>query len=275
MLNTLSNSSLETFIHYLNAYLVLEQCEDKSPCNSKVNEALSQLVTSICQEYKNNEATNQWVIENPLTQTIYSKMLRHLAQAEYEMELYYSKRYNEQTNLSREDISNFLYFNQYKQLLMKEIEMIKQLIKLDHYEKVAFIGSGPLPISVFLLKEYLQKPVFCIDYSHQANQLAMKLTEKLSINTISYYTTFAHNIHYDDSTIIFIASLTMDKEKLLKHLSKVAPKALIIVRSADSVHRLLYHPVDEKMFRPYGYEQIAKTYGDALSINSSLFLKQK
>ena len=63
------------------------------------------------------------------------------------MEKFYSDLYENKGKLSFSDIRKFLYYENYERLIGIELN----LCSLGSEEKIAFVGSGALPLSPILL----------------------------------------------------------------------------------------------------------------------------
>jgi len=122
-------------------------------------------------------------------------------------------------------------------------------------EKVAFVGSGPLPLtSIVLAKNHLPLTSFHnYDISVEANLLASRLVSSdadLS-ERMFFHTSDIMDVKNDlkEYQVVFLAALVgMDKEekiKVIEHLAKyMAPGATLMVRSAHGARAFLYPVVD-------------------------------
>ncbi|GAB2277411.1 nicotianamine [Dionaea muscipula] len=181
------------------------------------------------------------------------KLIRLCGEAEGLLESHYSNILGSfETPLDHLNI--FPYFNNYIKLSHLEFTILSQ-----HYshvpDQVAFIGSGPLPLtSIVLASHHLTGTSFHnYDIDPAANSLASRLVS--SDPDLSYRMVF----HTDDILnikeelkgydVVFLAALVgMDKEekvRVIDHLAKyMAPGSLLMLRSAHGARAFLYPVVD-------------------------------
>ncbi|KAJ0267006.1 Nicotianamine synthase 2 [Hirschfeldia incana] len=148
----------------------------------------------------------------------------------------------------------FPYYNNYLKLSKVEFHLLSQHI--SHVPtKIAFIGSGPMPLtSIVLAKFHLTNTtIHNFDIDSKANALASNLVSRdpdLSKRMI-FHTTDVLNAKegLDQYDVVFLAALVgMDKEskvKAIEHLEKhMAPGAVLMLRSAHGLRAFLYPIVD-------------------------------
>lgn len=140
-------------------------------------------------------------------------------------------------------------------MIKLELDLIrKHTLRLP--TKIAFVGSGSIPMSsIVLAKFHLPNTTFHnFDIDHQANALATHLVSRdpdLS-QRLFFYTTDILNMtavilrEYD---VIFLASMVgLTKEakvKAIEHLEKhMAPGALLMLRSSHGLRSFIYQSVD-------------------------------
>ncbi|CAE6243067.1 unnamed protein product [Arabidopsis arenosa] len=148
----------------------------------------------------------------------------------------------------------FPYYNNYIKLGKLEFDLLAQ--HTTHVPtKVAFIGSGPMPLtSIVLAKFHLPNTTFHnFDIDSHANTLASNLVSRDSdlSKRMIFHTTDVLNAKegLDQYDVVFLAALVgMDKEskvKAIEHLEKhMAPGAVLMLRSAHGLRAFLYPIVD-------------------------------
>ncbi|XP_010511721.1 PREDICTED: nicotianamine synthase 1-like [Camelina sativa] len=122
--------------------------------------------------------------------------------------------------------------------------------------KIAFVGSGPMPLSsIILAKSHLPNTMFHnFDIDPQANALASHLISRdpdLSARMIFHTTDLLKMTKevLSDYDVVFLAALVgLDKKakiKAIEHLEKhMAPGSLLMLRSGHGLRGFLYHIVD-------------------------------
>ncbi|CAI9103525.1 OLC1v1002024C1 [Oldenlandia corymbosa var. corymbosa] len=148
----------------------------------------------------------------------------------------------------------FPYYNNYLKLSLLEFNILSQHIT-NIPNRVAFLGSGPLPLtSIVLAKNHLTQTSFHnYDIDPMANAMASKLVASdcdLS-RRMFFHTRDVLDVtcEFKDFDVVFLAALVgMDKEAKLgfiEHLAKnMSPGAILMLRSAHGARGFLYPIVD-------------------------------
>ncbi|KFK33131.1 hypothetical protein AALP_AA6G334900 [Arabis alpina] len=149
----------------------------------------------------------------------------------------------------------FPHYTKYLNLGKTEFDPLKQ--HTTHVPtRIAFVGSGPMPMSSIILAKYhLPNTTFHnIDIRPQANALASRLVSRdLDLSRrMTFHTTDLFDMTTEILSgyeVIFLAALVgLDKEakvKAIEHLEKhMAPGALLMLRSAHGLRAFLCHTID-------------------------------
>ncbi|PON35450.1 Nicotianamine synthase [Trema orientale] len=186
-------------------------------------------------------------------QNIRSNLIRLCGQAEGLLETHFSTLLaTYQYPLSHLNV--FPYYTNYLKLGHLEYQILSQHLNLEP-KHIAFVGSGPLPLtSIVLASNYLTKTSFHnYDIDPLANSKALALVSSDSdlSNRLVFKTTDIMDVTTDlrEYDVVFLAALVgMDKEekvKVIEHLAKyMAPGALLMLRSAHGARAFLYPVVD-------------------------------
>ncbi|CAA3020770.1 nicotianamine synthase-like [Olea europaea var. sylvestris] len=186
-------------------------------------------------------------------QEIRSELIRLCGEAEGLLEKHYSTILGSFDN-PIEHLDIFPYFSNYLKLSLLEFNILSQHIK-DVPSRVAFVGSGPLPLtSIVLASNHMTSTTFHnYDIDSSANSMASRLMKSdldLSKRMI-FHTTDIMNVTsaLKDYDVVFLAALVgMNKDekvRVLEHLNKhMAPGALLMLRSAHGARAFLYPVVD-------------------------------
>ncbi|KAF8118594.1 hypothetical protein N665_0004s0075 [Sinapis alba] len=182
-------------------------------------------------------------------------------------------------------INNFPTYTNYLNLSKIEFGLLTQYTA--HVPtKIAFVGSGPMPLSTIILAKYhLPNTTFHnIDIDPQANALASRLVSRdpdLS-HRIIFHTTDLFNMTtemlggYD---VVFLAALVgTDKEakvKAIEHLEMhMAPGALLMLRSAHGLRAFIFQiidPCDLKGFEVLKiYHPVTNEFGNSVIVARKL-----
>lgn len=187
-------------------------------------------------------------------QEMRSNLIKLCGEAEGLLEVHYSQILGSFEDNPLDHLDIFPYFTNYLKLSLLEFNILNQHTK--HVpNNVAFVGSGPLPLtSIVLASNHLTNTTFHnYDINPLANSLASRLTASdvnLS-NRMVFHTTDILDVTIDlkDYDVVFLAALVgMDKEekvRVIGHLAKyMAPGAILMLRSAHGARGFLYPVVD-------------------------------
>jgi|AntRauTorckE6833_2_1112554.scaffolds.fasta_scaffold23588_1 protein-L-isoaspartate O-methyltransferase len=113
--------------------------------------------------------------------------------------------------------------------LVKE-EILAAGISKD--DTVAFIGSGPFPLTAILYNRYSGAKVHCIEKEESSCVESRKLLKKLGLeNEITVIHTQGEKIRNQNYSLISMASQAYPKDAILEHLLNVlAPKTKVLFR---------------------------------------------
>ncbi|CAN0914075.1 Nicotianamine synthase [Linum grandiflorum] len=149
----------------------------------------------------------------------------------------------------------FPYYHNYLKLGLLEFTLLTQHVT-SVVTRVAFVGSGPLPLtSIVLATEHLTKATFHnYDVDSKANEMAVRLVASdpdLS-GRMFFHTADVMDVGRDELgefDVVFLAALVgMDKEmkvKVIRHLGEnMAAGGILMVRSAHGGRGFLYPVVD-------------------------------
>ncbi|KAK7303688.1 hypothetical protein RJT34_14601 [Clitoria ternatea] len=220
---------------------------DLNPSN-QVNDLFSQLV-KLCTTPCELDVTK---LSQQVRETI-ADLIRLCGKAEGLLENHYSSLIGSQEN-PLNHMKLFPYYSNYHKLSHLEFSMLTtHCTQLPN--KLAFIGSGPLPLtSIMLATHYL--PHTCIhnyDMDPLANARAFNLvsTDPDLSKRMLFHTSDVLNVStvLKEYNVVFLAALVgMDqheKTKVIDHLGKhMAPGAILLLRSAHGARGFLYPVVD-------------------------------
>ena len=149
----------------------------------------------------------------------------------------------------KRDYKKFDFYPKYKKLLAFDTLSLRKIIDKKKYNKVIFIGSGCLPLSLKLLRLNIQKVGY--DISKEAIFLAKisipkdRFGRKIIYNKGNFFDLI---LNEKKPVIVYVAGLIRGKEEGLKTLAKQLPKgSLMVIRTVSNDERgFLYEKIDKK-----------------------------
>ncbi|XP_071699039.1 nicotianamine synthase-like [Rutidosis leptorrhynchoides] len=214
----------------------------------------------------------------PNIQEMRSKLIRFCGEAEGHLEAHFSTILGTFEH-PLQHLNVFPYYSNYLNLSRLEFDILNQ-----HYstsaqspKRVAFVGSGPLPLtSIVLASNHLKDTTFHnYDIDSLANSMASRLVSSdpdLSKRMI-FHTTDIMDVtdELKEYDVVFLAALVGmdidDKVKVIKHLGKyMAPGAILMLRSAHGARAFLYPVVDPCVLE--GFDVLSIFHPDDDVVNS-------
>lgn len=212
---------------------------------------------------------------------IRSKLIILCGKAEGLLESHYSTLLGSYENpLSH--VSLFPYYSNYIKLSHLEFTMLSENCK-QVPNRVAFVGSGPLPLSSIILAScHLKTTMFHnYDIDPMANAKASNLVSSdpdLS-KRMFFHTEDVMNVSHGlkDYEVVFLAALVgMNKEEkglVIDHLAKnMAPGAILLLRSAHGARAFLYPVIDPSDLQ--GFEVLSVFHPSDDVINSIIIARK-
>jgi nicotianamine synthase len=142
----------------------------------------------------------------------------------------------------------FTYFNNYVDLTRLELGAIRA-VNVTPIRKIAFIGSGPLPMTSLQLVRILSHPVEILNIDHDCTAISQssRLCERLGSKAkgMKFICSQAGTCDLADFDVVYLAALVgstqEDKEMLLTDIAaKMRRGAVLVVRSARGLRKVLY-----------------------------------
>ncbi|MCL7050269.1 hypothetical protein MKW94_008444 [Papaver nudicaule] len=215
-------------------------------------------------------------------QEVRSKLIRLCGEAEGLLESHFSTLLGSY-EIPLDHINIFPYYTNYIRLGHLEYTILSNYIANPNPNHIAFIGSGPLPLtSIVLASNHLRTTTFHnYDINPLANALALNLVsadDDLSKRMLFHDTDIMDVTNgLGDYDVVFLAALVgMNKEekrKVIDHLAKyMAPGSLLMLRSAHGARGFLY-PIVEPSDLP-GFEILAVFHPMDEVINSVIVARK-
>ncbi|XVE63124.1 hypothetical protein DITRI_Ditri06bG0174700 [Diplodiscus trichospermus] len=215
-------------------------------------------------------------------QKIRSKLIRLCGEAEGLLESHFSTILASFEN-PLHHLHIFPYYSNYLKLSQLEFNILTKHCSNVVPRNVAFVGSGPLPLtSIVLASFHLPTTSFHnYDIDPSANSKALRLvssdpdlSQRMFIHTTDIMDVTNALKDYD---VVFLAALVgMDKDekvRVIDHLAKyMAPGALLMLRSAHGARAFLYPVVDPCDLR--GFEVLSIFHPTDEVINSVVIARK-
>nr|XP_018918124.1 PREDICTED: nicotianamine synthase-like [Bemisia tabaci]XP_018918125.1 PREDICTED: nicotianamine synthase-like [Bemisia tabaci] len=210
-----------------------------------------------------------------------SNLIRLCSEAESLLESHYAKIISSFDN-PIDNLHVFPYYSNYLKLCHQEFTILKRH-QTHAPKKVAFVGSGPLPLtSILLATKYLTNTVFHnFDLSSIANLEAVRLvTSHLDLSQrMVFHSADILDVTNDlkDFDVVILAALVgMNREekiKIIEHLAKyMAPNSILMLRSANGARAFLYPIVEPCDLR--GFETLSVFHPTDDVINSVVIARK-
>jgi nicotianamine synthase len=190
------------------------------------------------------------------------KVQKISAETESELEKFWARLVIKSSN-PLEALRSFPYLDNYEELTKREVELIEHSgLKLHSKQKALVVGSGPLPLSAYVLHCQTGIRIDHVDSSSEAIQLCEQLMDCLGVSS-NYYEALGESVELQDTyDLILIAALAgstaKDKQKIIDTvLPHLAEGGRIVIRSAKGSRMLLYPGIESseiqgvKLFEEY------------------------
>lgn len=217
-------------------------------------------------------------------QEMRSKLITLCGEAEGLLESHYSTILGSFDN-PLDHLNIFPYFNNYLKLGLLEFNILSQHLTNNKVpSRIAFMGSGPLPLTSIVLASYhLTTTSFHnYDIDTSANSMASRLvasdpdlSKRMFFHTKDVMDVTSSELKEYD--VVFLAALVgMDKEekvRVIDHLAKnMAPGAILMLRSAHGARAFLYPIVEPRDLQ--GFEVLSVFHPTDEVINSVVIARK-
>ncbi|PIN09734.1 Nicotianamine synthase [Handroanthus impetiginosus] len=210
----------------------------------------------------------------PKIKRIRNNLIQLCGQAESLLEKHYSTILGAFEN-PLDHLELFPYYSNYLKLAQLEFDLLQH--HSPNPTRVAFIGSGPLPLtSIVMASNHLISSVFDnYDIDASANSMASKLVksnpdlfERMRFHSIDIMNVPGEMLKQYD--VIFLAALVgmeiEDKMRVIEHLGKnMAPGAILMLRSAHGARTFLYPVVEPRDLRGFNVLSVYHPTDDVIN----------
>lgn len=266
--------SFIAFIREVNELLQREA--DLSPANPPVANMIRRLSLLLRCRYLPEEV--QSILSHEYIRMNQRNLQNKLSEAEFLAELSDSRHICESEDSVMDIVKKLPSWNIYMALVGAEFSTLHRLVPQNSAADklpIVFVGSGPLPISAIMLHLFSDAEVICLEIDAAAYDVSCSLLEHMGLGTkVRVVMENGSKFDYSPYSRIFVASLVKNKQAVLEQISRTSPNALVAVRTAEGMRRIMYESMDESQLHQQGWRILARTWPDEnLVINSTLFLE--
>jgi nicotianamine synthase len=136
--------------------------------------------------------------------------------------------------------------------------------------RVAFLGSGPLPLSALFLAEALRAEVDAVDCDPVALAAGRRMAAALGPRGVRFVEGDAAALDVSGHDVVVLAALVgatrPAKLAVLTHLAAtMTPGAVLLARSARAARTLLYPPVDARDLGGFDLQTVIHPVDDVVN----------
>lgn len=181
-----------------------------------------------------------------------------------------------------EHLSLFPYYTNYLKLSQLEFELLSEHVH-GMPMRVAFIGSGPLPLSLLVLATYHMTTTQFHGYDREPSATAcareLLKSDAAMASRVKFYTADVMSLTHELASydVVFLAALVGtnkdEKEEVIEHLNRyMGVGSVLVVRSAHGARGFLYPVVGPDELK--GFEMASIYHPQDEVINSVIVAKK-
>lgn len=199
------------------------------------------------------------VLEDPAVRAIQVRLHALCSEGEYQLELSWARRIAASA-APQEELARFPYARNYRQLSRMELDVLATAAGRP-VRRVAFVGSGPLPLSSVHVAAELGVPVDNIDHDPEAVTAARRVARALALPRLSFQLTDVADADLRPYDVVVLAALVGatgdEKRAILRRLAvAMAPGAVLLARSARGLRSLLYPAIEPGALEGFELEAV-------------------
>jgi Nicotianamine synthase protein len=192
------------------------------------------------------------VLADPAVRGVVPQLRSLCFEAEYQLELGWASRIAESA-APEDELGQFPYVENYRLLHELERDALDRFAEGVAVERVALVGSGPLPLTSLLLASDPGVHVANFERDPVALGLSRRLAETLGATRMVFHRVDvgagSGDVDLGCYDLVVLAALVGrtagEKAHVIRHLAvKMAPGALLLARSAQGLRSVLYPEVE-------------------------------
>jgi hypothetical protein len=136
---------------------------------------------------------------------------------------------------------------------IKLVEHDVKLAQVKSEDRVAFIGSGPFPITAILLNELTGCEVHCYEKSRERVELSRKIISYLGLDSkICIFNVAGEELQNNGYSVVLVAISAHPKRAIIERIQKCCDKNVrIVCRTADGLRNVFYSPIKDDSLLAY------------------------
>jgi Nicotianamine synthase protein len=188
------------------------------------------------------------LLGDPAVQALQGELHALCSEGEYQLELAWARRIAASAE-PRAELARFPYAGNYHRLARMELDLLAEVTD-RRPGRVAFVGSGPLPLTSLLVAADLGVTVDNLDRDPAAVALGERVVRALgAADRLTFRRTDVTDADLGGYDLVILAALVgasgPEKRAILGHLAAtMAPGAVLLARSARGMRSLLYPPIE-------------------------------
>ncbi|NED94882.1 methyltransferase domain-containing protein [Phytoactinopolyspora alkaliphila] len=265
-------AAAETVASLCSIYQRLAACADLRP-GSDVDDLFRRLVELVV---GTPDACANDVLEDPVVDALAPRLRELCARGETELEREWAARIVAGRRPENE-LALFPYLDNYRRLSQLEATVLRAAARRP-LGSVAFVGSGPLPLSSLFLAQNLEARVDGIDCDASAISAARRLTAALNAGGLRFHHVDAADADLSGYDAVVIAALvgttSAEKAAMLRTLRpRMDPECILLMRSARGLRTLLYPEAEVESWS--GFDVLDVVHPDDDVINSVIVARPR
>jgi hypothetical protein len=167
-------------------------------------------------------------------------------------------------------LKSFYFYERYEKLIKNE----NHLANFSSDDSVAFIGGGPLPLTLILFNRVLGLMGISVEIDPAMAALSRDVLKKLELDSQIQVVCGNETVIFDmDFDVLMVAALAEPKERVFKNIKNmVTDKTRIIYRTYTGMRTILHAPVTEKAI--YGFEMVNMIFPEGKVNNTSVLIRK-
>lgn len=228
--------------------------------------------------YPHDAPTVHQILTNPQITTLAHPLRSICSQAEFHLESFWTTQMLKSTTQPAAEaaLQSFPYYKNYMDLARLELSAIAS-VHLAPIDTIAFIGSGPLPLSSLCFARLLTPPpkvVHNIDCDAHAVEVSSRLCGMLGEGVLTFQKAQAEEVgNLAGFGVVVVAGLVGEGVEGKKSVLRAVVEAcevgtLVVIRSARGLRTLLYQEVEVGELREVGLEVLVVVHPWNWVVNS-------
>lgn len=210
------------------------------------------------------------VLGHPWVRAIAGDLRAMAGAAEFELELDWAERIAVHP-WPHAELAGFPYLDNYRELSRMESRAMAEISGRHPLRRVAFVGSGPLPLTSYFLVHEPGVTVDNLDRDVAAIEVSTRVAKVLDLEGVSFRTVdVGPGTDLSGYDLVVLAALVgstcEEKRRVLAGLAdSMAPGALLLVRSARGLRTLLYPAVQLDAFAGFDLLGVVHPHHDVIN----------